>query len=128
MSSSLLPHGLHAAHQAFLSFTISRSLLKLMSIESIMPSNHLILCYPLLLLLSITGIIVAQEEEFISFVLLSSLEGRHWVLGLPTLSLPHPASPVIRLSENLMLAILCHSSPANRQQLPMAREGLRLLT
>ena len=38
-----------AARQAFLSFTISRSLLKLMSIESGMPSNHLILCRPLLL-------------------------------------------------------------------------------
>ena len=38
-----------AAHQASLSFTISRSLLKLMSIESVMPSNHLILCRPLLL-------------------------------------------------------------------------------
>ena len=41
-----------AAHQAFLSFTISWSLLKLMSTESVMPSNHLILC-PLLLLPSI---------------------------------------------------------------------------
>ena len=39
-----------AAHQASLSFTNSRSLLKLMSIESLMPSNHLILCRPLLLL------------------------------------------------------------------------------
>ena len=38
-----------AARQASLSFTISRSLLKLMSIESVMPSNHLILCGPLLL-------------------------------------------------------------------------------
>ena len=38
-----------AAHQASLSFTISRSLLKLMSFESVMPSNHLILCRPLLL-------------------------------------------------------------------------------
>ena len=38
-----------AAHQASLSFTISQSLLKLMSIESVMPSNHLILCHPLLL-------------------------------------------------------------------------------
>ena len=36
------------AHQASLSFTISWSLLKLMSIESVMPSNHLILCHPLL--------------------------------------------------------------------------------
>ena len=39
-----------AAHQASLSFTISQSLLKLMSIESVMPPNHLILCHPLLLL------------------------------------------------------------------------------
>ena len=42
-----------AAHQASLSFTISQSLLKLMSIESVIPSNHLILCCPLLLLPSI---------------------------------------------------------------------------
>ena len=42
-----------AARQAFLSFTISQSLLELMSIESVMPSNHLILCHPLLLLPSI---------------------------------------------------------------------------
>ena len=39
-----------AARRASLSFTISLCLLKLMSIESMMPSNHLILCHPLLLL------------------------------------------------------------------------------
>ena len=44
-----------AARQASLLFTISWSLLKLMSIESVMPSNHLILCCPLLLLLSIAA-------------------------------------------------------------------------
>ena len=38
-----------AACQASLSFIISQSLLKVMSIESVMPSNHLILCHPLLL-------------------------------------------------------------------------------
>ena len=38
-----------AAHQASLSFTISRNLLKVMSIELLMPSNHLILCRPFLL-------------------------------------------------------------------------------
>ena len=38
------------AHQASLSITNSRSLLKLMPIESVMPSSHLILCHPLLLL------------------------------------------------------------------------------
>ena len=42
-----------AAHLASLSFTISRSLLKLMSIESVMPYNHLVLCHPLLLLPSV---------------------------------------------------------------------------
>ena len=42
-----------AAHQVSLSITNSWSLLKLMSIESVMPSNHLILCRPLLLLPSI---------------------------------------------------------------------------
>ena len=42
-----------ATHQVSLSFTISWSLLKLISIESVMPSNHLILCRPLLLLPSI---------------------------------------------------------------------------
>ena len=41
---------LTAAYQASLSFTISQSLLKLVSIELVMPSNHLILCHPLLLL------------------------------------------------------------------------------
>ena len=38
-----------ATHQGPLSFTISQTLLKLMSIESVRPSNHLILCWPLLL-------------------------------------------------------------------------------
>ena len=42
-----------AAHQAPLAFTISQSLLKLMSSESVMSSNHVILCHPLHLLLSI---------------------------------------------------------------------------
>ena len=42
-----------AAHQASLSITTSRSLSKLLSIDLVMPSNHLILCHPLLLLSSI---------------------------------------------------------------------------
>ena len=45
--------GFPVLHQASLSFTISWSLLNLMPIESVMPSNHLILCCPLLLLPSI---------------------------------------------------------------------------
>ena len=42
-----------AAHQASLSFTISLSFLKLMSIKSVIPSNHLIICHPLLPLPSV---------------------------------------------------------------------------
>ena len=52
------------AHQASLSFTISRSLLKLMSVVLMMPSNHLILCHPLLLLpLIFTSIKVFSNES-----------------------------------------------------------------
>ena len=49
----LFPAPWTAACQASLSFTISQSLLKFMSIESVMLSNHLILCHPLLLLPSL---------------------------------------------------------------------------
>ena len=53
-----------AAHQASLSIANSRSLLKLMSMESVMPSNHLIFCHPLLLLPSIsTSIRVSSNES-----------------------------------------------------------------
>ena len=51
------------AHQDSLSITNSRSLLKLMSIESVMPSNHLILCCPLLLPPSIVSSIRVLSKE-----------------------------------------------------------------
>ena len=51
------------AHQASLSFTIPWSLLKLMSIESVMPSNHLILCCPFLLLPSVIPSIRVFSSE-----------------------------------------------------------------
>ena len=51
------------AHQASLSIANSQSLLKLMSIESVMPSNHLILCHPLLLLPSVFPIIRVFSNE-----------------------------------------------------------------
>ena len=54
-----------AAHQASLCFTISQSLLKLMSIESVMPSNHLILCCPLLLLPSVFPSIRVFSNELV---------------------------------------------------------------
>ena len=52
-----------AAHQTSLSFTTSRSLLKFMSIESMMLCNHLILCHPLLFLPSISPIIGIFSSE-----------------------------------------------------------------
>ena len=53
-----------AAHQAPRSITNSQSLLKLMSVKLVMPSNHLILCHPLLLLPSIfTSIRVFSNES-----------------------------------------------------------------
>ena len=52
-----------AAHQASLSITNFLSLLKLSSIESVMPSNHFILCHPLLLLPSIFSSIRALSNE-----------------------------------------------------------------
>ena len=51
-----------AAHQASLSITTSQSLLKLMSIASVMPSNHLILCRPLLPPLIFPSIRVFSKE------------------------------------------------------------------
>ena len=51
-----------AARQASLSFTVSLSLLKLMSMESVMPSNHLILCHPLLLPSIISSLRVFSNE------------------------------------------------------------------
>ena len=59
-----------AACQSSLSFTNSRCLFKLMSIESVMPSNHLILCCPLLLLPSIfpsIGVFSNEYSGLISF-------------------------------------------------------------
>ena len=61
MSDSLWPHGLQ--HPKVLSITNSQSLPKLMSIESVMPSNYLILCCPLLLLPSIFASIQVFSNE-----------------------------------------------------------------
>ena len=52
-----------AAHQASLSLTISQSLLKLMSIKSVMPSSHLIRCCPFLLLPSVFPSIMVFSNE-----------------------------------------------------------------
>ena len=52
-----------AARQPSLTITNPRSLLKLMSIESVIPSNHLILCHPLLLLPSVFPSIRVSSDE-----------------------------------------------------------------
>ena len=57
-----------AARQASLSITNSRSLLKLTSIELMMPSNHLILCHPLLLLPSILPSISVFSNESVPHI------------------------------------------------------------
>ena len=62
-----------AAQQASLFFTISRNVLELMCIESVMPSNHLILCHPLLLLPSIFPSIRVFSEIVQLFFLLSPI-------------------------------------------------------
>ena len=67
-----------AAWQASLSFTISQRFLKLMSIESVMPLNHLVLCHPLFLLSSIfPSIRVFSKEKSLPLILRSlQVQGR----------------------------------------------------
>ena len=72
MSDSLRPHGLQ--HARLPSFTVSWSLLKLMSIESVMPSNHLILCHPILLPPSIFPSIRVFSNESV----LRIMWPKHW--------------------------------------------------
>ena len=68
LTDSLRPHGLTswtAARQASLSFTISRSLLRLTSIELVMLSYHLIFCLPLVLLPSIFPGIISLKNKIV---------------------------------------------------------------
>ena len=66
-----------AAHQASLSITNSQSLLKLMSIESVMPSNHLILCHPFLLL----PLIFPQIRVFSNQSVLCIRWPKYWIFS-----------------------------------------------
>ena len=67
-----------AACQASLSITNSQSLLKLMSIESVMPSSHLILCHPLLLLPSI----FSSTRVFSNELALHIRMPKYWSFGI----------------------------------------------
>ena len=107
-----------AAHQASLSITNSWSLLKLMSIESVMPSNHLILCCPLLLLPPIPPSIRVFSNE-------STLRMRgpkHWSFSFSiSASNEHPGLISFRMDWLDLLAaqgtlkslLQCHSSKAS---------------
>ena len=66
-----------AAWQSSLSFTISWSLLKFMSIELVMPSNHLVLCHPLLLLPSIFPNIRVFSKELALCIKVQELQLQH---------------------------------------------------
>ena len=93
---------LTAAPQASLSFTVSRSLLKLMSIESMTPSSHLILCHPLIHLPSIFPRIRVFSNELLlhiswpkywsfSFSISPSNDYQSWfILGLTGLTSLQP--------------------------------------
>ena len=79
-----------AARQASLWFTISRSLLKLISIESVMPSNHLILCHPLILLPSLFPSIRVFSNESVLCIRWS----KYWSLSF-SISPSHEYSRLI---------------------------------
>ena len=86
-----------AACQASLSITNSQSLLKLMSIESVMPSNHLILCHPLLLLPSIFPSIRVFSNDSVLHIRWSKFQLQHqsfqWIFRTDVLSQGLVGSP-----------------------------------
>ena len=65
---TLRPHGLGPARQASLSITNSQNFFRLMSIESVMPSNHLTLCRPLLLPPSVFSSIRVFSNESVHYL------------------------------------------------------------
>ena len=90
------------ARQASLSITNSRSLLKLMSIESVMPSNHLILCRPLLLLPSILPSIRVFPNESV----LCIRWPKYWSFSLSiSPSSQHPEPISFRMDRLDLLAV-----------------------
>ena len=78
MSNSFGSHELQ--HTSSLSFTISWSLFKLMSVESVKPSNHLILCCPLLFMPSYQLVKSLQPYE-IGIIIIPILTIEHWDSG-----------------------------------------------
>src|SRR5574340_231920 len=91
-----------AAHQASLSITNSRSLPKFLSIELVMPSNHLILCHPLLLLPPIPPSI----RIFSNDSTLRNTTGMPWSSTKPPAAAIQPAWRPITSSTNTLVEVL----------------------
>ena len=102
-----------AARQAYLSITNSRSSLKLMSIESVMPSSHLILCRPLLLLPPIP----VSIRVFFNESTLPIRWPKYWSFSLSIIpSKEHPGPIFFRMNWLAVLAVqgtLQESSPTS---------------
>ena len=81
-----------AARQASLSFTISQGLLRLTSTESVMPSHHLILCHPLLLLPSVFPTIRVFSNESALHIRWPNLKTKQQQNLFPPLFVNHPFS------------------------------------
>ena len=118
------------ARQASQSITNSQSLLKLISIESVMPSNHLILCCPLLLPPSIyPSIRVFSNESFLhirwpkywSFSFIISLSNEHSHL----ISLTMDWLDLLAVQGTLKSLLQHHSSKASIPCSLLKRDGLR---
>ena len=70
-----------AAHQASLSVTVPQSLLTFISIESVMPSDHLILCHPLLLLPSVfpsIRVVMNRDAKIINQILANQTQQQNY--------------------------------------------------
>ena len=90
-----------AAHEASLSITDSQSLLKLMCIESVMPSHHLILCHLLLLLLSIFPSI----RVFSSETILRIRWPKYWSFSFSSASVRYTEEQIYRESRKMGMGV-----------------------
>ena len=105
-----------AAHQASLSITISRSSLTLTSIELVMPSSHLILCHPLLLLPPIPPSIKVFSNE-------STLRMRwpkYWSFSLRTAARSTPGFPVYHQPPELVQTLAHQVGDATQPSHPLS--------
>ena len=98
-----------AAHQASLSFIIFQSLLRLMSIETAMPSNHLILCRPLLLPSIFTSLLVFPKGwQAHKWIVVKVNSATRWQGSLKSLrGTGQPKELVYHLKQIRLLCLLC---------------------